>query len=198
MALKPADMESCEPKKRCLQGVNAGVAYTPGDECSFGQTFSSELCDCVDNFVQECSIYTVTRTYDKTEIGCTYRPPVDVTYYVSVPTGWLPPYFAFVSLESDAHPLSCPGVPDSPVSTSRYALKSQSDQGATHTIRDSDTDPFASTIEYWDPGVWVGGGQSAWFRYTNYSIDYLCPGTGCSSVPFWSTSIGPAQAFDCT
>lgn len=46
MALKPADMESCDEKKRCLQGVNAGTAYTPGDECADGFTFNSATCDC--------------------------------------------------------------------------------------------------------------------------------------------------------
>jgi hypothetical protein len=46
MALKPADMESCDPKKKCLQGVNAGTAYTPGDECESGFVFDPATCEC--------------------------------------------------------------------------------------------------------------------------------------------------------
>lgn len=46
MTLKPADMESCDEKQRCLQGVNTGTAYTPGDECADGYVFNAATCDC--------------------------------------------------------------------------------------------------------------------------------------------------------
>ena len=46
MALLPADMESCDEKKRCLGGINDGTAYSPGDECPSGYIFSEASCDC--------------------------------------------------------------------------------------------------------------------------------------------------------
>ncbi len=46
MALKAVNMENCDKKQRCLSGPNAGLAYTPGDECEQGFTFNSETCDC--------------------------------------------------------------------------------------------------------------------------------------------------------
>lgn len=46
MALLPADMESCDKKKRCLGGVNSGAAYSLGDECPSGFSFSEESCNC--------------------------------------------------------------------------------------------------------------------------------------------------------
>lgn len=46
MTLKPANMESCDPKQRCLSGANEGVAYTPGDECESGFVFDPATCEC--------------------------------------------------------------------------------------------------------------------------------------------------------
>lgn len=48
MGLKPADMGSCKKKKqRCVFGVNEGVAYTPGDECTGpSEVFDPDICDC--------------------------------------------------------------------------------------------------------------------------------------------------------
>lgn len=47
MTLKPADMENCNPKRRCTSGVNEGAAYTPGDECPSGYYFDDVSCNCI-------------------------------------------------------------------------------------------------------------------------------------------------------
>ena len=48
MPLKPADMTSCTKKAKCLAGPNAGIAYTPGDECTnLNETFDFVSCDCI-------------------------------------------------------------------------------------------------------------------------------------------------------
>lgn len=46
MALKTPDMTKCTLKKRCLGGVNDGLAYDPADACESGQEFNVEKCDC--------------------------------------------------------------------------------------------------------------------------------------------------------
>lgn len=46
MALATVDMENCDKKKKCLSGVNEGLAYTPGSECDTGYTFNAGMCDC--------------------------------------------------------------------------------------------------------------------------------------------------------
>lgn len=55
MPLKPADMTSCTKKAKCLAGPNAGIAYTPGDECTNpNETFDFVNCDCIPPVV-ECN-----------------------------------------------------------------------------------------------------------------------------------------------
>ncbi len=46
MTLKTVDMENCNKKERCLSGPNAGLAYTPGDECAPNFAFNEATCDC--------------------------------------------------------------------------------------------------------------------------------------------------------
>lgn len=48
MAIKPANMDECNEKEKCLYGPNAGLAYTPGDECdnTTFYTFNPDTCDC--------------------------------------------------------------------------------------------------------------------------------------------------------
>ena len=46
MAVKPADMDDCSIKTRCVGGVNDGVAYDPQNPCFSGLTFDDSACDC--------------------------------------------------------------------------------------------------------------------------------------------------------
>lgn len=46
MTLKEPDMTSCKEKKKCLGGVNNGIAYDPSDPCGASQVFNEDLCDC--------------------------------------------------------------------------------------------------------------------------------------------------------
>lgn len=46
MALKPADMDKCDAKARCLSGPNKGTAYSINDPCDGGSEFNPFTCDC--------------------------------------------------------------------------------------------------------------------------------------------------------
>lgn len=46
MALKEPDMTSCKEKKKCLGGVNSGLAYDPADPCAVGFQLNELSCDC--------------------------------------------------------------------------------------------------------------------------------------------------------
>ena len=48
-------MQNCNKKKKCLVGPNAGIAFTPGDECDEGETFDSVNCDCILYAEAECN-----------------------------------------------------------------------------------------------------------------------------------------------
>jgi hypothetical protein len=70
MALCPADMKECKPKKRCLEGPNIGQAYNAENPCwcGFG-TFDPETCDCVGG----CSDFIINYTIllGSSDLGCT-------------------------------------------------------------------------------------------------------------------------------
>ena len=48
MALKPPDMTSCKEKRKCLNGVNEGLAYDPEDPCEHPAVFNALTCECDD------------------------------------------------------------------------------------------------------------------------------------------------------
>ena len=50
-------MQECDTKKRCLTGVNIGIAYTPGKECPGDETFNPDICDCEPYFECDCSCH---------------------------------------------------------------------------------------------------------------------------------------------
>ena len=47
MAICPADMDDCFPKRKCIFGPNEGKAYNPNDPCCGVGVFDSSTCDCV-------------------------------------------------------------------------------------------------------------------------------------------------------
>ena len=65
MAIIPANMDDCGPKRKCIWGDNEGLAYTPGAECPPCETFSEALCDCVPNPDRAyfCEIAWVSQDY---------------------------------------------------------------------------------------------------------------------------------------
>lgn len=90
MALKPADMQSCDKKKKCVGGPNNGLAYTPGDECPAGLwEFNEATCECDstdpcvinscpdDEYVKVGSCYLSSNPYNLMQIN--HRPNCDST-----------------------------------------------------------------------------------------------------------------------
>lgn len=47
MAVCAANMEKCDPKRKCLFGPNEGEAYNPNDPCCGMGEFDSSTCDCI-------------------------------------------------------------------------------------------------------------------------------------------------------
>jgi hypothetical protein len=57
MAIIPANMDNCDPKRKCLWGDNEDIAYTLGAACPPNETFSEELCDCEGFFFCDCNCH---------------------------------------------------------------------------------------------------------------------------------------------
>lgn len=74
MTLAPPDMDDCTPKLRCTSGANAGLAYTPGNECPDGYSWNESLCDCEETWTT--MLYRVLGTLTNLRFCClaTWRP----------------------------------------------------------------------------------------------------------------------------
>jgi hypothetical protein len=62
MAIKPADMESCSPKCKCLNGPNIGEAYECDDPCQDDQEFDFVNCECNSVYPTVAGTWTWTGT----------------------------------------------------------------------------------------------------------------------------------------
>lgn len=50
MTLKTPEMSNCNPKQRCLTGVNKGLAYDPSDPCPPDTEFDPVACECITEY----------------------------------------------------------------------------------------------------------------------------------------------------
>jgi len=205
MALKPADMQSCDKKKKCVGGPNNGLAYSPLDPCEQG-VFDEERCDCVSVVYNECRLYKISWTEERYDFSvCGGSSSADcaedgvVTSYKEATVECLHggPYFKVTGQGSwdfgsaTGFP-GCPGVPGFAVSGTYdiLTLVADDEDGVSREVRTNSQVP----VQIYSP-VFAdresGGGCTIfnWHIYRDPQIELLC--TRSLSCEFCDMSNAP-------